>query len=81
MTAIRKISRPAAVADTATVSVRETDYLEHIAQIQRAWDRELQAVREEMTANAREIEEISIVPTGKNIEVTKYLILWAANLP
>jgi D-glycero-alpha-D-manno-heptose-7-phosphate kinase len=72
--------RPAAVAD-APVSARETDYLEHIAQIQRSWDKELQAVREEMTTKAREIEEISIVPTGKNIEVTKYLILWAANLP
>lgn len=72
--------RPAAVAD-APVSVRETDYLEHIAQIQRAWDKELQAVRDEMTAKARAIEDISIVPTGKNIEVTKYLILWAANLP
>lgn len=71
--------RPAAVAD-ATVSARETDYLEHIAQIQRSWDKELQAVREDLTAKAREIEEISIIPTGKNIEVTKYLILWAPNL-
>lgn len=72
--------RPAAVADP-TVSVRETDYLENIAMIQRAWDRELQALREELTAKARSIEEVSIVPTSKNIEVTKYLILWAAALP
>ena len=74
--------RPAAtaVADTP-VSARETDYLEHIAQVQRAWDKELQAVRDEMTTKAREIEEIAIIPTSKNIEVTKYLILWAANLP
>jgi D-glycero-alpha-D-manno-heptose-7-phosphate kinase len=72
--------RPAAVAD-APVSARETDYLEHIAQVQRAWDKELQAVRDEMTSKAREIEEISIIPTGRNIEITKYLILWAANLP
>ncbi|HYR26864.1 MAG TPA: hypothetical protein VEU30_00270, partial [Thermoanaerobaculia bacterium] len=72
--------RPAAVSDEK-VSVRETDYLEHIAQIQRAWDRELQALRDELTAKARSIEDIAIIPTGKNIEVTKYLILWAANLP
>ncbi|HYH05584.1 MAG TPA: hypothetical protein VEK11_00855 [Thermoanaerobaculia bacterium] len=72
--------RPAAVADP-TVSVRETDYLENIAMIQRAWDRELQALREELTAKARSIEDVSIVPTSKNIEVTKYLILWAAQLP
>ena len=71
--------RPAAVADEK-VSVREVDYLENIAQIQRAWDRELQALREELDVKARAIEEISIVPTEKNIEVTRYLILWAASL-
>ena len=72
--------RPAAVAE-AKVSRRETDYLEHIAQIQRSWDRELQALREELTAKATEIEEISLTPTARNIEVTKYLILWAVSLP
>lgn len=72
--------RPAAVADAA-VSVRETDYLENIAQIQRAWDRELQALREDLYAKARSIEEVSIVPTSKNIEITKYVILWAGALP
>lgn len=58
-------------------SVRETDYMENIAQIQKAWDRELEALRDELTSKARSIEEISIVPTAKNIEITKYLILWA----
>jgi hypothetical protein len=72
--------RPAAVMDEK-VSMRETDYLEHIALVQRAWEKELHAVRDEMNARAQEIEEISIVPTQKNIEVTKYLILWAASLP
>lgn len=72
--------RPAAVAD-AGVSVREVDYRENIAQIQKVWDRELQAFREELQSKARSIEEISIVPTQKNIEITKYLILWAGNLP
>ena len=67
--------RPAAVADPAG-SIREGDYIENIAQIQRAWDRELQALRDELTAKAHEVEEISIPPGEKNIEVTKYLILW-----
>jgi hypothetical protein len=71
--------RPAAVAETG-VSMRETDYLENIAQIQRAWDRELETLREDLFAKARSIEEMSIIATGKNIEVTKYLILWAASL-
>ena len=72
--------RPAAVAD-APASVRETDYLENIAQIQRAWDRELQSLRDELTSRARSIEEVSIVPSAKNIDVAKYVILWAAQLP
>lgn len=72
--------RRAAVAD-ASVSVRETDYLENIAQIQKAWDRELETLRDELTVKARSVEELSIVATGRNIEVTKYVILWAASLP
>jgi hypothetical protein len=72
--------KPAAVAD-ADVSVREVDYLDNIAQMQRAWDRELQSKREDLTSKARSIEEMSIAPTEKNIEITKYLILWAASLP
>lgn len=71
--------KPAAVAD-ADVSVREVDYLDNIAQMQRAWDRELQSKREDLHSKARSIEEMSIAPTQKNIEVTKYLILWASSL-
>ncbi|HEX8254993.1 MAG TPA: hypothetical protein VF846_17760, partial [Thermoanaerobaculia bacterium] len=73
--------KPAAVSESGVSSIRETDYLDTIAQMQRSWDRELQARREDLTAQARAIEEISIVATSKNIEVTKYVILWAAALP
>ena len=72
--------RRSPVSDSS-VSVRETDYLDNIALIQKSWDRELETLREDLTAKARSIEEISIVPTQKNIEVTKYVILWAAGLP
>jgi hypothetical protein len=71
--------KPAAVAE-APQSVREGDYLEKIAQIQRSWDRELETIREESMAKAGEIEPITIVPTAKNIEIAKYLILWAASI-
>jgi D-glycero-alpha-D-manno-heptose-7-phosphate kinase len=71
--------KPAAVAEAAPSSVREVDYLEKIAQIQRAWDRELETIREELMTKAAEIEQITIVPTAKNIEIAKYLILWAAS--
>jgi len=71
--------KPAAVTDPPQ-SARESDYLEKIAQIQRAWDKELESLRDDLMAKAREIEEISITPTAKNIEVTRYVILWAARL-
>jgi hypothetical protein len=69
--------RPAAAVADVAPSMRESDYLENIAQIQKAWDRELQILRDELTAKAKEIEEIVIAPSTKNIEVTRYLILWA----
>jgi hypothetical protein len=72
--------KPAAVAEAAPSSMLEVDYLEKIAQIQRAWDRELEAIREDLMAKAAEIESITIVPTAKNIEIAKYLILWSASL-
>jgi D-glycero-alpha-D-manno-heptose-7-phosphate kinase len=72
--------RPAAVAED-TPSMREVDYLENIAQVQRAWEKELQTLRDELNARCQEIEEINIVPSPKNIEVTKYLVLWAGKQP
>jgi D-glycero-alpha-D-manno-heptose-7-phosphate kinase len=72
--------RPASMTE-APHSVRETDYLSRIAQIQRSWDKELEGQRDELQQKAKAIEDLSIVPTQKNIEVTKYLILWAARLP
>ena len=73
-------SGKAAAVTEAPQSVRETDYRDNIAQMQKAWDKELQGRRDELTAQARAIEEISIVPAPRNIEVTKYLVLWAAAL-
>ena len=53
--------KPAALAD-APHSMREVDYMEKIAQIQRAWDRELQTIRDEMDARANEVQEIMVTP-------------------
>ena len=71
--------KPAAVAE-ASHSMREDDYLARIRQIQRSWEKDLQVIREDLQSKAREIEEIVVTPTAKNIEITKYLILWAAGL-
>ena len=72
--------KPATVAEPPQ-SVREGDYMENIAQIQKAWDRELQNLRDELTGKAMQIEEISITPISKNIEVKRSVILWAAGIP
>jgi D-glycero-alpha-D-manno-heptose-7-phosphate kinase len=71
--------KPAAVAD-APQSMLEIDYMEKIAQIQRAWDKELQGIREELFAKAKEVEEVTVTPSPKNIEITRYLILWATRV-
>jgi D-glycero-alpha-D-manno-heptose-7-phosphate kinase len=71
--------KPAAIAESPH-SLREDEYLAKIRQIQRSWDKELQVIREELESKAREIEEIVVTPSAKNIEITKYLILWAAGL-
>ena len=71
--------KPAAVTD-APQSIRETDYFDTIAQIQKAWDRELQALRDELNAQAREIEEVVISAAEKNVEITRFIILWAGKL-
>ena len=60
--------------------MREDDYLTKIRQIQRSWEKELEVIRDDMQTKAREIEEIVVTPSAKNIEITKYLILWAAGL-
>jgi D-glycero-alpha-D-manno-heptose-7-phosphate kinase len=73
--------RPASAVAEAPSSVRETDYLDKIAQISRSWKKELEAKREALMAQAREIEVIEIVPSPKNIDVARYVILWAAGLP
>ena len=73
--------RPASAVAEAPSSVRETDYLDKIAQIQRSWKKELEAKREALMAQAREMEEIEIIPSAKNIDVARYVILWAAGLP
>ncbi|HET7711067.1 MAG TPA: hypothetical protein VFL80_03985 [Thermoanaerobaculia bacterium] len=66
--------RPAAVAETH--SVREVDYLERIAEIQKAWDRELQTLRDEMTRRAHDIQELEITPSARDIEVARCALLW-----
>lgn len=68
--------RPASAVTDAPQSVRETDYLDNIAQIQKAWERELQTRRDELTVKAGEIEELTIEASARNIEISRYIILW-----
>ncbi|MBK5260892.1 MAG: hypothetical protein JJE51_14975 [Thermoanaerobaculia bacterium] len=63
-------------ATEAPQSVREVDYRDHISLIQKSWDRELQALRDDLIGKANEIEELSVAPAPKNIEITKFVIVW-----
>ena len=60
--------KPAAVAE-APQSAREGDYMEKIAQIQRAWDKELQAKRDDLSSGMRVAVEMAL--DGKSAEVVK----------
>ncbi|HVT04906.1 MAG TPA: hypothetical protein VHL58_16195, partial [Thermoanaerobaculia bacterium] len=61
-------------------SPNEADYVEKIALLQKTWDRELEVLREDLDASARSIAEIEISPASRNIEVTRYVILWAPEI-
>ncbi|MHB0969654.1 MAG: GHMP family kinase ATP-binding protein [Thermoanaerobaculia bacterium] len=58
-------------------SINEADYLEKISQLQKMWERELDVLRDELTAKARSVEEIAITPAPRDVEVVKYLVVWA----
>lgn len=58
-------------------SVEEADYLAKISQLQKTWDRELELHRDELLQKARSVEEIAITPQPRDVEVVKYLVVWA----
>ncbi|MGA7615199.1 MAG: hypothetical protein WBX15_08455 [Thermoanaerobaculia bacterium] len=70
--------RPADVG--APQSVEEADFLERIRQVQRTWEREVRELQDELDSKARQIEEVAFAPSLKNVEVRKFLILWAPSL-
>jgi D-glycero-alpha-D-manno-heptose-7-phosphate kinase len=79
--ALRQITggRPASTEQPASVS--EADYLERISQMQKQWDREHEVMREEQRVKAENVEELTLAPSLKNIEILKYVVLWASRLP
>jgi D-glycero-alpha-D-manno-heptose-7-phosphate kinase len=79
--ALRQITggRPASTEQPASVS--EADYLERISQMQKQWDREHEVLREEQRVKAENVEELELTPSLRNIEILKYVVLWAPRLP
>lgn len=61
-------------------SPNEADYMDKIALLQKTWDRELEVLREDLDASARSVAEIEVSPASRNIEVTRYVILWAPEI-
>jgi len=54
----------------------EADYLEKIALVQKAWEKELEEARAELSAQAESIEEVSIAPAVRNIEIARIVVVW-----
>jgi D-glycero-alpha-D-manno-heptose-7-phosphate kinase len=54
----------------------EADYLEKIALVQKAWEKELEEARVELSTQAESIEEVSIAPTLRNVEIARIVVVW-----
>jgi D-glycero-alpha-D-manno-heptose-7-phosphate kinase len=61
-------------------SIDEADYLQRIARIQKMWEREREELREELNVRARSIEELTLTPAPRNVEMRKYVVIWAPSL-
>jgi D-glycero-alpha-D-manno-heptose-7-phosphate kinase len=66
--------RPA--TSDAPRSRNEADYLEKITQLQKAWEREQEVLRDELNTRARSVEEVILSPELKGIETRRYVVLW-----
>lgn len=66
--------------DTAS-SPREEDYLQRISALQKNWERELDSLRDEVGDKARQIEEVALVPSKRNIDIRRYVVVWVSGPP
>lgn len=62
----------------APSSPREGDYFQGISALKRSWDRELETLKETISEKARRVEEITLTPSRRNIEIRRYVVVWAA---
>jgi D-glycero-alpha-D-manno-heptose-7-phosphate kinase len=60
----------------SAASTAEADFLEKIALVQKAWDKELEEARVELSAQAEDIEAVSIAPAAKNVEIARMVVVW-----
>ena len=58
-------------------SVHEADYMEKIAQLQKIWERELNDKKEELFSQARSVEELTLTPSTRKIEIRKFVLVWS----
>jgi D-glycero-alpha-D-manno-heptose-7-phosphate kinase len=74
--ALYNITTGKAAKPRGAESPAEADYLDKIALVQKAWDRELEEARIELSAQAEAIEEVSIAPALRNIEIARIVVVW-----
>jgi D-glycero-alpha-D-manno-heptose-7-phosphate kinase len=58
-------------------SPEKADFMAKIALVQKQWKRELDEARSELEAQARAIEDISIAPGPRSVEIARAVLLWA----
>lgn len=62
-------------------SPNEADYVGKIAQLQKSWERERDALRDELTARARDLEEVALSPSARDIQTRRYVLVWVPDAP
>lgn len=74
--ALYNITTGRAASARSAENPAEADYLEKIALVQKAWEKELEEARAELSAKAEAIEEVSIAPTPRNVEIARVVVVW-----
>jgi D-glycero-alpha-D-manno-heptose-7-phosphate kinase len=67
--------------DDNASSPREEEYMQRIAALQKSWERETEAINEQVSERASQIEEVALIPSRRNIDIRRYVVVWASGPP
>ncbi len=61
-------------------SPQQADFMEKIVQLQRSWDRDRLELEESLVSRAAAIEEVSLAPNPRGIELRRRCLVWAPSI-